>query len=72
MTDFDKMIDVLRNVTGISTLQGRREIVVKHFYDSVLDQHFTDINVGKNENGDWPDHIFSFDEDTQKLVTVWP
>lgn len=65
MTDFDRTIAMLRNVP-------EREVVVKHFYDGILDQHFTDINVGKNENGDWPDHIFSFDEKTEKLATVWP
>ena len=68
MTDFDKMIDVLRN-GGVTE---SREVVVKTYHDGILGQRFTDICIGKNENGDWPDHIFSFAEDTEKLMHIWP
>jgi hypothetical protein len=68
MTDFDRMIGMLRN----SGVTERNEVIVRPFYDSTLDQHFTDICIGDRPDGGFPDIILSFNEDTQKLATVWP
>ena len=69
MTDFDKMVEMLGN---IKTPFDDRAIFVKTFYDNIVEQQFTEICIGKRPNGDYPDIIFSFDEDTGKLHHVYP
>lgn len=69
MTDFDRIIKMLRS---IGAPFNDHEIFVKTFYDSIIGQQFTEICVGKRPNGDYPDIIFSFTEDTGKLHHVYP
>ena len=68
MTDFDIMIEMLRN-GGVT---NNHEVAVRTYYDGILGQRFTDICIGDRPDGAFPNIILSFAEDTEKLANIWP